>query len=216
MRYQVLFFDLDDTLYPNSTGLWAAIRERMGLYMSEQLHFPPELVPSLRKQYYETYGTTLRGLQLHHKVDALEFLAYVHDLPLEKYLRPAPELREILTSLPQPRYIFTNSDRNHARRVLSVLGLQDCFDGVIDILALEFTCKPSPEAYSRALALAGQPDPRNCVLLDDAPSNLRPAQALGFRTVLVGSNGTPEPAADLVVPEMSSLPDVFPDLWEVN
>ncbi len=216
MRYQVLFFDLDDTLYPNSTGLWAAIRERMGLYMSEQLHFPPELVPSLRKQYYEMYGTTLRGLQLHHKVDAWEFLAYVHDLPLEKYLQPAPELRAILTSLPQPRYIFTNSDRNHARRVLDVLGLQDCFDAVIDILALEFTCKPSPEAYLRALSLAGQPDPRSCVLLDDALANLRPAQALGFRTVLVGSNGTLEPSVDLAVAELSSLPEVFPDLWEVN
>ncbi len=30
-----------------------------------------------------TYGTTLKGLQIHNKVDTDEYLAYVHNVPLE-------------------------------------------------------------------------------------------------------------------------------------
>ena len=84
MNFSTLFFDLDDTLYPNNTGLWEAIRERMALYMSERLGLPREQVQTLRKTYFQTYGTTLRGLQLHHEVDVDDYLAFVHDLPLEE------------------------------------------------------------------------------------------------------------------------------------
>ena len=69
MRFTTLFFDLDDTLYPNSTGLWIAIKERMNMYMREQLGIPEKDVPQLREQYFKMYGTTLRGLQARHRVD---------------------------------------------------------------------------------------------------------------------------------------------------
>ena len=82
MRFTTLFFDLDDTLYPNTTGLWKAIKERMNDYMRERLQIPAEDISSLREKYYLTYGTTTRGLQIHHNVDTADFLAYVHDLPL--------------------------------------------------------------------------------------------------------------------------------------
>jgi pyrimidine 5'-nucleotidase len=139
MSYTTLFFDLDDTLYPGSNGLWALIRERMGWYMVEVLGLPESEVPALRRKYYETYGTTLRGLQIHHQVDVDDYLHYVHDLPLEQFLQPNPELRALLLSLPQQRWIFTNADADHARRVMSVLGVQDCFTGIIDIRAIGFS-----------------------------------------------------------------------------
>src|SRR6266545_4491981 len=65
MRFTTLFIDLDDTLYPSSTGLWHAIKERMNLFMRERLYIPEAEIPSLREQYFNTYGTTLRGLQEH-------------------------------------------------------------------------------------------------------------------------------------------------------
>jgi len=82
MRFSHIFFDLDDTLYPSTNGLWNSIRQRMNEYMLERLNIPPEQVAIIRRRYFETYGTTLRGLQLHYQVDADEFLAYVHDLPI--------------------------------------------------------------------------------------------------------------------------------------
>jgi hypothetical protein len=88
MRFSTIFFDLDDTLYPPSSGLWHAIKERMNIYMRDVLHIPADEVPALREQYYKMYGTTLRGLIERHNVEEQEFLAFVHDLPLKKYLTP--------------------------------------------------------------------------------------------------------------------------------
>jgi putative hydrolase of the HAD superfamily len=213
MSFTTLFFDLDETLYPKGSGLWEAIRERMSGFLVQRLGLPVEEVEILRRNYFEQYGTTLRGLQIHHQVDTDEYLAYVHDLPLENYLQPLPGLPELLTSLPQCKWIFTNADAAHARRVLAILGLSGCFDGIADIRALNFACKPEPEAYYMAMAQAGELDPSRCVLLDDSPRNLVPALALGFTTVLVGSEA-PHPAANLVIPSLMALPESLPELWQ--
>jgi putative hydrolase of the HAD superfamily len=212
MAYTTLFFDLDDTLYRNTNGLWDAIRERMTGYMYDRLDLPPEQVPALRRSYYENYGTTLRGLQIHHDVDVDDYLAYVHDLPLQDYLRPDPELKALLRRLPQARWIFTNADNDHARRVLAVLDLEDCFNGVIDVRAMDFYCKPETKAYRIALQIAGGSNPDQCVMLDDSPANLAPARAMGFTTILVGKN-CPHPSAHHAIPRLHDLPAALPELW---
>ena len=215
MPFTTLLFDLDDTLYPSGSGLWAAIRDRMGQYMIEQLGLPAEEVPAIRQHYYQTYGTTLRGLLANYpgRVDADDYLAYVHDLPLKDYIQPDPKLRQLLLTLHQPCWIFTNADANHARRVLKVLGLDDCFSGIVDVLALGLACKPDPQAYERALTIVGETDPARCVLLDDAVHNLAPAHSLGFTTVLVGTTEA-NPVADYSIASLYELPDALPELRE--
>lgn len=217
MTFSTLFFDLDDTLYEHSTGLWEAIRQRMERYMIDGLHFLPEEVHSFRQKYFETHGTTLRGLMINHpdRVDALEFLKHVHDLPVHEYLSPKPALRDILLSLPGKRWVFTNSDAAHAGRVLAALGLEDCFNGIIDIVALKFICKPLPEAYQQALALAGESDPQRCIFFDDSIRNLAPAYQFGFYTVQVGSLN-PHPAVKAHLERLIDLPHRIPELWEFN
>lgn len=212
MHYTTLFIDLDGTLYSNNTGLWDAIRVRMTQYMLERLNLPKENVSDLRRRYFERYGTTLRGLQIHHGVDANAYLAYVHDLPLEKYLRAEPRLRLMLERLPQHKWIFTNADSDHAQRVLDILELADCFSGIVDVRALEFQCKPEIQAYRMALELAGESDPQRCILIDDSARNLAPAQEIGFTTVLVGEDENC-PAADYRISHLFELPQVVPELW---
>jgi pyrimidine 5'-nucleotidase len=212
MPYTQLFFDLDDTLYPSTNGLWNNIRQRMNEYMLEVLQIPPEQVSVIRRQYFEAYGTTLRGLQIHYQVDADDFLAYVHDLPVESIIAPDPELRRILQSLSLPKWIFTNADTNHARRVLSVLGVSDCFNGVIDIRAMGFVCKPDPQAYRIALDRVGESAPERCVYLDDAARNLAPAYGMGFFTILVSQDGS-DPVARRTIARPHDLPKIMPELW---
>lgn len=212
MPFTNIFFDLDDTLYPSSVGLWEAIRVRMHQYLQQMLGLPDAELVALRQHYFETYGTTLRGLQLNHLVNSEDFLAYVHDLPLRDYLKPDPTLRTLLLSLPKRRWVFTNADRNHAQRVMDVLGVADCFEGIIDIHTIEFFSKPNPEAYQYALRAAGETDPTKCVYLDDSSRNLQPAYDLGIYTVLVGNNG-PHPAARLNIPTIYYLPKAMPILW---
>lgn len=215
MPYTTLFFDLDDTLYPPTSGLWEAIRERMGRYMWERLKLPEAEVPHLRKYYFETYGTTLRGLQIHHGVDADEYLAYVHDLTLREYIQPDVRMKQLIASLPQRKWIFTNADDQHARRVLAELDLAECFNGIIDIRAVQFACKPEIEAYQRAMAIAGEAEPSRCILMDDSPRNLATAYDMGFFTILVGTQKA-DPAATLCVASLLDLPEAMPELWNQN
>jgi pyrimidine 5'-nucleotidase len=214
MRYTCLFFDLDDTLYSSANGLWNAIKARMAHYIYERVDVPHEQIPALRRQYVEAYGTTLRGLQIHNQVDTDDFLAYVHDLPLEEYLRPDPALRSLLLGLPQKKWIFTNADEPHARRVLSVLGVEDCFCGVIDVRATGFACKPEAEAYRLALHLAGESEPRCSVLFDDSERNLAPARRMGFTTVLVGQAAAHSEAVSIQIGSLLDLPQAMPELWD--
>jgi len=214
MLFRTIFFDLDDTLYPPNSGLWNAIRDRMVRYMIERLNISPELVPELRKSYFETYGTTLKGLQIHYQINTDEFLAYVHDLPLHEYLKPDPELRRIILSLPQNKWIFTNADDAHARRVINQLELTDCFYGIIDIKATEFICKPELRAYQMALSLTGEDNPSKCVLIEDSPRNIRPARELGFYTILLGKEN--DNIAHLTLDSLHELPHALPELWGGN
>jgi len=187
MRFTTLFFDLDDTLYPNTSGLWQAIKSRINLYMVERLGIPEKDAPALRESYFRMYGTTLRGLQARHNVDVGDFLAFVHDLPLADYIQPDPIQREIIASLPGRKLIFTNADANHARRVLQALNLGDLFERIVDIHAVAPYCKPMPESFAIAQELADEPDPRKCVMIDDLPRTTRAALNAGMASILYGT-----------------------------
>ena len=164
--------------------------------MVERLGIAPDHVAALRERYFQTYGTTLAGLQHdNYPVNPQDYYDYVHDLPLENYLQPAPQLAALLARLPLERVIFTNSDAPHARRVLARLGILELFSRIIDIYTLAYFNKPNPRAYHRALHLLPAL-PTECVLLDDDVRNLRPARELGMLTILVGP--PPPTAATLV------------------
>ncbi len=204
MSLEVIFFDLDDTLYQGN-GMWQAIRERIGRYMHERLGLPWAQVAALRDRYYRQYGTTLRGLQAEFEVDTADYLAYVHDVPLERYLQPDPALRRVLESLPAACWVFTNADADHARRVLRQLAVADCFQGIVDVWAMGGLAKPQPEAYRLALRLAGVRDPAQAALVEDSLRNLHGAKAVGMITVLVGAE-TPDEQVDLWLPSVRALP----------
>lgn len=209
MRFTTFFFDLDETLYPASTGLWEVMRRRIDRFLGERMGFAPEQIETLREKYFREYGTTLRGLQANYQVNMDEYLAFVHDVPLEDYLRPDPRLRAALEGLRVRKFIFTNADCAHAARVTKALGLEGLFDGCIDVHVIAPYCKPMPEAFEKALAAAGNPDPRACVLLDDQARITRAARALGMYTVLVGRDD-PGQDADLALLSLADLPDRLP------
>ncbi|KAL3538624.1 hypothetical protein ACH5RR_001990 [Cinchona calisaya] len=131
-KYECLLFDMDDTLYPMSTGLNMACRKNIEEFMLHRLGIEETEVPRMCLELYREYGTTMAGLKdLGYEFDDDEFHAYVHGkLPYEA-LKPDPLLRNLLLSMPQRKIIFTNADKAHAAQVLSRLGLEDCFEGVI-------------------------------------------------------------------------------------
>lgn len=211
MQFTTIFFDLDDTLYPASSGLWQTLKERMSRYMVERLHIPAEDVPRLREAYFREYGTTLRGLQANYAVDMQDYLAYVHDVRLEDYIHPDPIQQAVLASLRTRNLILTNADVHHARRVLRHLCIEEYFDDIIDIHRMEPYCKPNPAAFALALQIAGESDPSRCALIDDLPPITRAAKAFGLYTILyreaASSAALPsEMDADVVMSHWSQLP----------
>ena len=204
MKFTTIFFDLDDTLYPTSTGLWHAIKERMNIYMRDRMGFDPAEIPSLREKYYLQYGTTLRGLQANHEIDVEDFLAFVHDLPLGDYIQPNPALCEIIASLGTRNMVFTNADAAHAGRVLRALALEDCFEAVVDVNVVAPYCKPMPESFQIAMRMAGESDPGRCVMIDDLPRTTQAAREAGLFSILFGQE-TPHPDADATLIDWHNL-----------
>lgn len=222
IRY--LLFDLDETLYPPSSGLMPAIGERMREYLERRYGFTPEDAQALQMRYYMQYGTTLRGLMTEQQVDPQDFLFFVHDLDLAAFLGPDPRLRVMLKDIPIERVIVTNGDAPHARRVLERLGIADLFSQIFDIVFMEFDCKPSRGAYDRVLAKLAV-EGGECILIEDSARNLPSARELGIHTILltrpappVPPNGTPtDPAraahSNGVCPSDAEI--CIPDIYHV-
>ena len=54
-------FDLDNCLYPASTGLFDLIDERMGAYIQRLLDCEPEEAKRIQKAHFHQHGTVLPG-----------------------------------------------------------------------------------------------------------------------------------------------------------
>jgi len=180
-----ILFDLDETLYSKETGLMAAVSQRINDYMRLRLGIPASQIPELRERYYRRYGTTSRGLYLHHHLDVDDYMIYAHDLPVEEYLSPDPRLDEVLGSIEAEKAVFTNSPCEYVQRVLRALGVEHHFDRIFDIYFLEQINKPDKRAYLKVIE-ALETDGQDCLIVDDLTRNLKPGKDLGMVTVLVG------------------------------
>ena len=168
-------FDLDGTVYDKRNGLLEAMTDRITQYMVGVLAIPQEDISLYRDEYFQKYGSTLSGLRAFHNVDSEEYLAYIHDVPLRDFISPDSALRQTLLNIPERKWIFTNADRNHAKRVLDILGISDLFEGILDVWAMEYVPKPDPWVYKRVLEFVGNPDPSEVVFFEDTLRNLKPA-----------------------------------------
>ncbi|CAO2819018.1 unnamed protein product [Amaranthus hypochondriacus] len=141
-KYDCLLFDLDDTLYPLSSGLAKGVLKNIQDYMVEKLGIDRSKINDLSNLLYKYYGTTMAGLRaIGYDFDYDEYHSFVHGrLPYEN-LKPDPCLRSLLLSIPIRKVIFTNADKTHAIKALSRLGLEDCFEGIICFETLNPTHK---------------------------------------------------------------------------
>jgi putative hydrolase of the HAD superfamily len=184
--FQAILFDLDNTIYTEESGIFDLIDQRMSEWLISRLQIPEEECRDFRQKYFLKYGTTLRGLMLHHNVDPKDFLDYVHDVPVLEFLSADEELRRTLAQITTRKIIFTNSDAKHATRILDALGVRDLFEKIFDIEAMHFIPKPNPEPYQYALEYLGI-RASECLLIDDLERNLKPARELGMQTILIGT-----------------------------
>jgi len=185
IRYWI--FDLDNCLYPASTGLFDLIDERMGAYIQRLLDCDAEEAKRVQKAHFHQHGTTLAGLMKEHGVDPHDFLEDVHDIDLGR-VQCDERLIRLLPRLPGRRFVFTNGDAPYARRVLERIGVAEHFEDLHDIHASSYRPKPDPHGYELLCERFGI-EPAHALLADDMVQNLAPAKALGMTTIWV-DNGS--------------------------
>ena len=205
----VAVFDLDETLYPRGCGIMRAIGERITLYVEQFFDLPTPAAKKLRSDYFQQYGTTLRGLQINHQIDADEYMTFVHDVPVEESVGYDGRLDEALAQIEARKVIFTNASWEHAERVLAVRQIRHHFERIIDVRDMDWISKPEPDAYTRLLGLLSSTGPRT-MLVEDNVRNLRPAAELGMITVLVDGDG--EDVANYVIDEIWQIGGVYASL----
>jgi putative hydrolase of the HAD superfamily len=180
-------FDLDNTLYPARTDLFELIDVRMTAFVGKVLNLDAEEARLVQKRYFHEHGTTLSGLMTVHDTDPHEFLAYVHDIELDRVTHDAA-LVEAIARLPGRKLVFTNGDTPYAQRVLDRLGLGGSFEAIHDIHAMGLVPKPDPTAYT-GICARWDIDPATALFADDMTRNLKPAKATGMTTLWI-NNGS--------------------------
>jgi putative hydrolase of the HAD superfamily len=148
-----LLFDLDETLYPSSSGMVTEISRRMTRFVSRFLNLDENSAARLRRSLSQKHGTTLTGLMSEHNFkDPESYLEYAHPIDVERYLTKDPGLVESLASLGLPMSVLTNAPAEHARRILAYLEIEHFFEHIFDIRMSNFRGKPDRGVYLRVLA----------------------------------------------------------------
>jgi putative hydrolase of the HAD superfamily len=176
-------FDLDLTLYPPEANIMEQVEQQIGRYVEEVLSVGSDEAHRIRHQYLVEYGSTGAGLFAEHGVDPQTYLDFVHDVDLGM-LEEDPDLAGALAKLPGRKIVFTNADAPYAQRVLAARGLGESFEAIHDIHAMAYRPKPEAASY-QGLCRSLEIDPTRALFVEDMARNLKPAKALGMKTVWI-------------------------------
>ena len=183
---EYFIFDLDGTCYLQLEEVFGQVSKRMGEFISIKLNIDLKKAKEIQKEYFHKYNTTLNGLILNNKVDAHEFLKYVHDIDIS-FLKKDKILREELIKLKEKKYIFTNGSHDHILNVTKHLGIEDLFDGMWDIVDSNFKPKPLIEPYNMLIKKFNI-NPEKAIFIDDIAKNLESAKKIGMKTAWLINN----------------------------
>ena len=112
-------FDLDNTLYSGDTKVFDQVDKKMSKFISEKLNVSIEEAKKIQKNYFHEYNTTLNGMIKNHKIDANEFLEFVHDVDLN-FLKKNESLEEAFKRISKAELEF------------QIEGDQTCLLGLFD------------------------------------------------------------------------------------
>ncbi|KAI5868649.1 pyrimidine 5-nucleotidase [Durotheca rogersii] len=222
-RKPVLFFDIDNCLYPRSAKVYDLMADMIDKYFAAHLGLPEHEAVKLHRDYYRNYGLAIEGLVRHHQIDPLEYNAKVDDaLPLEGIIKPDPRLRRLLEDVDTAKvklWLFTNAYVTHGRRVVKLLGIDDLFDGLTycDYAQTPIICKPHRDMFAKAMREAGVERAEDCYFVDDSYANVAGAQQLGWTAVHLVEEGLPIPetqASQYQIRHLEQLREIFPQFFK--
>lgn len=147
----------------------------------------------IRIKYWKKYGSTLKGLMVHHGHDAEPFLKEAHDVQAHELLQPHPELHRVLQAMSARKVIHTNGTKEHAETILNALGITQYFSEIYDIRFNQYTPKPCVDTLSQLFAVE-HVQAENVLVIDDMADNLAVAKQAGAKTAWVHPDAHHEPS----------------------
>ena len=183
-----LLLDLDGVCYGSHNGyplekVFGMVSKRMTKFIQDKLNLNEKKAKELQTNYFYKYNTSLNGLMLHHNVVGEEFLKYVHDIDIS-FMKEDKVLRNVLEKLDMEKFIFTNGSAEHAKNILTHLGIYDLFgrDKIFDIQDAEYVPKPEAKTFDLMVKKFGI-DPKETIYIEDIAKNLSIGYERGCTTV---------------------------------
>ena len=183
-----LILDADETRYSPDTGLFRALKLRARDFIVFKQNLTYDQVNQKITYYFQSYGSILTGLITEENINPEEFIAYVFDIPIEKYVSPNPKLHEVLQYHNNLKIvIFSDSPRNYIERLIKILWIDTDIDVIFDRIFFNYLSKANPKTYQLVLDTL-KVKGLECLMADDKPTNLTIAKEFGMKTILISSD----------------------------
>ena len=178
-----LLLDLDGTVYQDLEAVFGQVSRLMTKYISEKLNIDLTKAKELQTNYFYKYNTSLNGLMIHHNIPPEEFLTYVHTIDLS-FMKADKIFRNELEKLDMEKFIFTNGSAEHAKNILTHLGVYDLFgeNKIFDIKDGGYVPKPEAKTFDLMVKKFGI-NPKETIYIEDIAKNLSIGHERGCKTV---------------------------------
>ena len=183
-----LLLDLDGVCYGSHNGyplekVFGMVSNPPTKFIQEKLNLDEKKAKELQTDYFYKYNTSLNGLMLHHNVVGEEFLKYVHDIDIS-FMKEDKIMRNEIEQLDMEKFIFTNGSAEHAKNILTHLGIYDLFgrDKVFDIQDAGYVPKPEAATFDLMTKKFGI-NPKETIYIEDIAKNLSIGHKRGCTTV---------------------------------
>lgn len=202
----VWLFDLDNTLHNADAGIFQIINRAMTAHLAQHFGLPLAEASALREDYWQRYGATLAGLQIHHpETDIHGFLVHSHPMAeILANLTPLAGTETVLGRLKGRKAVFSNGPSFYVAALVEALGTAPHFERLFGTDDVGLCYKPNRQAYLTVCRQLGTL-PQNCIMVDDSAANLAAAKALGMRTVWFGAAEKGADFVDCSAPDMVAL-----------
>ena len=195
---QNLIFDLDDTIYSQSSEMSREIHDRIVRYTAKFFGYSVEKTEEVRKIELKKHISTLEWLRSSGLSDdgTEEYFSFVHPPCEVSALNADENIRPLLSSLRLPKVILTNAPLEHAEHVLDFFGIRDLFCAEIsDIRMNALKGKPFPLSFENAISILNKNKRDgeekatvfNSLFLDDYAPYVLGFTKLGGTGVIVGN-----------------------------
>jgi len=207
---QAVLFDMDGVLVDSEEFICQAATE---MFREKGLIVKPEdFVPFVGTGENRYIGGVAEKYNFPVDIEAAKKRTYeIYDIIVRNKLKALPGVKDFITSCRNKNLkiaVATSADEVKMIINLREIGLPvETFDVTINGLEIERK-KPFPDIYLKAAEMLGV-QPKDCLVIEDAPNGIKAAKAAGMKCLAVMSSFSEKELnnADWIVKDLNSVPE---------